>query len=131
MQINSGMEELWKSSTDIENLKAMGLQGELEFPWEYYADLITFAISWAERMEAGINLGLPLADIWKGTEKGAENYHELSGNSYNLAVQLLVWGWVHGEELRRLHNATFGYDGEGTVNGTIMIVGGEMREEPR
>ena len=127
MEIKPGEEKNWKKSTDLSDIEK---RQPGDFPPEYYQAIIDFAVSWAERMEAGLALGLRLADIWKDTQKGAKEYHELTGFMFNTAVILLVSFWVYGEELRELHNATFGYDGEGTVNGAIFIVGGRMIEEP-
>lgn len=116
MEIIPGQEENWKASTTI------GPSKEGELPREYYVAIIDFATSWAEEMEKDLAEGKALADIWQSSQERAKEYHELSGFMFNVAVSLLAHFWVHGDELRKLHNARYGYEGDGTVNSAIMTI---------
>jgi hypothetical protein len=123
MEIISGMEENWKKSTTLDP----SIQREM--PDEYYQAIIDMAKDWADEMERQMKGGEALADIWYSSRRNVEIYYELSGFQFNTAIALLDSFWVHGDELRVLHNKRHGYEGDGIVNTAIFTIEASSPEE--
>lgn len=90
-----------------------------------------YAEKWAELMEEAIESGQELKDIaedlsYKANEEG------ITGFMYGVAVSILSFAWIHGEELRKWHNldSQIGNEGEkanesgGVLNPALLSIGG-------
>jgi len=90
----------------------------------YGAEIYRYAQAWAELMECHLQDGKPLAEIWKKSSHVADT-EGITGNMYGIAVMELARAWEHGEELRKLHNASWGNPNtDGVVNPAVITVGG-------
>lgn len=88
----------------------------------YGTSIATYAERWARLMQLELSEGKELADIWSAASTEAD-LEGMSGNSAGIATHLLTETWVHGAELRRLHNTYWGSDStEGTVNPAIITI---------
>lgn len=83
--------------------------------------ILDYAERWARMMQLELAQGKALADVWEPTSFEAD-LEGMSGFSSGLATHLLTQCWVHGAELRRLHNASYGSDSQGTVNPAVLVV---------
>jgi len=89
----------------------------------YGAGILDYAERWARMMQLEISEGKTLAEIWESTSFEAD-LEGMSGFSQGIATHLLTQCWVHGAELRRLHNAYWGSNStKGTVNPAIFTIG--------
>lgn len=89
----------------------------------YGTSIATYAERWARLMQLELSEGKTLDEIWWSSSYEAD-LEGMSGYSQGIATHLLTETWVHGAELRKLHNAFWGSDSEdGTVNPAIIIVG--------
>jgi hypothetical protein len=86
------------------------------------AGILSYAERWARMMQLEMSEGKTLEEIWNSTSREAD-LEGMSGFSLGAATHLLTQSWVHGAELRRLHNAYWGSDStDGTVNpGNITV----------
>jgi hypothetical protein len=95
-------------------------------PYSY--EVVAYGERWALAMEKWMAAGDTLAQCWQETSKSTAN--GITGFMYGCAVQALAQFWVHGDELRVLHNADYGVDEEkakgGTVNPAILTIGEEL-----
>lgn len=88
----------------------------------YGAGILSYAERWARMMQLEISEGKTLEEVWSDTSFEAD-LEGMSGLSQSIATSLLTQTWVHGLELRRLHNAYWGVAStEGTVNPAINQV---------
>jgi hypothetical protein len=96
MRVNNETE--WKAAID--------LSGCEEEARELLSDVVEFAISWCELMEAEIGgpFELTVADVARETSQRALKADEMTGGTYALALSLICPHWIHGEELRTWHN---------------------------
>lgn len=91
---------------------------------------INYAEAWAVAMEAALEQGRALKDCWKDLSFEVNKDHGVTGFMYGAAVGILGRFWVHGEELRRLHNidTQIGDEGEkanetgGVLNPALLRV---------
>lgn len=91
----------------------------------YGAGILSYAERWARMMQLELSEGKTLGEVWSSTSHEAD-LEGMSGFSQSAATHLLTQSWVHGAELRRLHNAYWGSDStEGTVNPAILNIRGE------
>ena len=91
----------------------------------YGAGILSYAERWARMMQLELSEGKTLDEVWDRTSHEAD-LEGMSGFSQSMATHLLTQTWVHGAELRRLHNAYWGSDStEGTVNPAILNIRGE------
>lgn len=89
----------------------------------YGTSIATYAERWARLMQLELSEGKTLDEIWSSSSHEAD-LEGMSGYSQGIATHLLTETWVHGAELRKLHNAFWGSDSEdGTVNPAIITVG--------
>lgn len=96
----------------------------------YGARIISYAEDWARLMQAEMAAGKELADIMSETSYEA-NYDGITGAMHGAAAHVLAECWLHGEQLRRLHNLKYqlGTEGEraneegGTINPAIISIG--------
>lgn len=88
----------------------------------YGTSTASYAERWARLMQLELANGKELADIWEETLEEAD-LEGMTGFSTILATHLLTVTWVHGGELRKLHNAYWGSDSEeGTVNPAVLTI---------
>ena len=88
----------------------------------YGAGILSYAERWARMMQLEMSEGKMLEEVWRSTSFEA-NLEGMSGATQAAATHLLTLFWVHGAELRRLHNVHYGSDStEGTVNPTVHTV---------
>jgi CubicO group peptidase (beta-lactamase class C family) len=91
---------------------------------DYGAGILSYAERWARMMQLEMSRGKTLEEVWSNTSHEAD-LEGMSGATQGIATHLLTLTWVHGAELRRLHNAYWGSDAtEGTVNPAILTSGG-------
>ena len=88
----------------------------------YGGAIFDFAERWANLMEPKLANGLHIKDIADQLSNEADT-EGITGFMYNAGVAVLTNCWVHGEELRKWHNGD--YKGEGTVNTSIINLGGK------
>lgn len=88
----------------------------------YDLAIYTYAERWATLMEERIRDGASLDDVFESTSHEADT-EGITGFMFGAAVAILGVVWKHGEELRRLHNKSYGEEStKGTVNPAILIV---------
>ena len=73
----------------------------------YSKGVIDYAERWMKLMEKKLKQGNQLKDIWQDTSHKADT-EGITGAMYGMATQLIAKVWEHGEELRVLHNASYG-----------------------
>lgn len=89
----------------------------------YGTSIATYAERWARLMQLELSEGKTLDEVWNSSCHEAD-LEGMSGYSLGIATHLLTETWVHGAELRKLHNAFWGSDSEdGTVNPAIITIG--------
>lgn len=88
----------------------------------YGSFIIRYAERWADMMEQKMCDGAALSDIAKQTSHDADT-EGITGFMYGCAVNILADSWAYGEELRKWHNAQYGYHGDGVVNPAIFTIG--------
>ena len=89
----------------------------------YGACVVRYAARWAHLMDAAIAKGATITDIAKQSSHDAD-VEGITGFMYGAAVSILSQAWVHGEALRRWHNADYGVpDATGTVNPALLTIG--------
>lgn len=92
----------------------------------YGGCVLWFAERWADRMEAEMANGTPLADCAERLESELlkeMGQFSLTGFQYGAAVSALAATWEHGDELRRWHNlkTQIGNEGErANEKGTVL-----------
>ena len=87
---------------------------------DYSYAVIEYLEYWANKMEEGLEQGKELKDIWHKASFGSDL--GITGFQHGYAALLLSKYWVHGEELRKLHNTHHGQpDVKGTVNPAIFV----------
>ncbi len=114
------------------NAPAMEFSGEEgQAAWQQWWDankdgygigIMHYAERWARMMQLELAEGKTLDEIWASTSHEAD-LEGMSGFTQGAATHMLTVCWVHGAELRRLHNKSWGSDAtEGTVNPAILCV---------
>lgn len=92
----------------------------------YSAAVTRYAEKWARTMEGMMAGGATLVDCAEKASHLADD-EGITGFMYGCAVQILAQCWVHGDELRRWHNKSYGVDEEkakgGTVNPAVLTLG--------
>jgi predicted RNA-binding protein associated with RNAse of E/G family len=105
MKFAEGKQELWNK----------GIANQVDDdgnPEEYGLAVYRYAERWADMMDhllevdAGGSKERSLADVADSTHHAADT-EGISGFMYGEAVRILSAVWVHGEELRRWHNAQY------------------------
>lgn len=77
---------------------------------------IQYALAWGILMQLALKEGKELKDVWESCSHEAD-VEGVTGFMHGMAAKLLSYNWVHGEELKMLHNASFGVTSEtGVVN---------------
>ena len=111
MKINEGMEQDYKDYVAINS----------DDP--YSQAVVTYTERWADLMEERIENGHKLEDIADATSSIAD-VEGITGFMYGCAAVALARFWIHGEQFRVWHNATFGVPAnvKGTVNPAIMTI---------
>ena len=112
-----GAEELWKE----------GLKNNQD---PYGARIYSYALDWANLMEAEIANGKKLEDVADETSHIADT-DGITGFMYGASVSILAQAWVYGDVLRRWHNlkTQIGTEGEkanesgGTLNPALLSFG--------
>lgn len=66
--------------------------------------------------------GDKIVDIADSTSREADT-EGITGFMYGCAVNALSQLWEYGEELRKLHNKEYNYEGDGVVNPAILTIG--------
>lgn len=93
----------------------------------YGRAVVLYSEQWAKLMEEALAAGEKLSGQWKFLSHKADK-EGITGFMYGCAVQALAKFWVHGEELRLLHNAEYGISEEkakgGVVNPAILTFEG-------
>lgn len=93
----------------------------------YSNAVVLYAERWAKLMEEALAEGEKLSSRWKFLSHKADT-DGVTGFMYGCAVQALAQFWIHGEELRLLHNAECGVDEEkakgGVVNPAVLTFEG-------
>ena len=110
-------------------MKFAGLKGRVDWrKWlkankdSYGIGIMHYAERWARMMQLEMSEGKSLEEIWSSTSHEAD-LEGMSGFTQSAATHMLTICWVHGAELRRLHNARWGSDTtEGTVNSAILHI---------
>ena len=95
---------------------------EVNSHYSYSKFVIDYMIRWADMMEERISNGEKINNIAKETSHRADT-EGITGFMYGCAVNLLSQFWKYGDQLKIWHNSQYGYEGEGTVNPTIMTIG--------
>lgn len=86
----------------------------------YGTSIATYAERWARMMQLELSEGKELTEVWIETSHEAD-LEGMTGYSQGVATHLLTETWVHGAELRRLHNAYWGSNStDGTVNPAVI-----------
>lgn len=73
-------------------------------------EIIDFAESWANLMEAELVKGRAVAEIADDTINHAKHYEYIAGSQYFYGVWLLYACWEHGEAIKDWHNAKHGIE---------------------
>lgn len=111
MHINSGMEQEYENYVKLNSLDP------------YSKACVDYAEKWADLMEESLANEESLEDTWKQLSHKADT-DGITGFMYGCAVQALAHFWVHGEQLRILHNRNYGVLEEtakgSTVNPAIL-----------
>ena len=97
----------------------------------YGAEIYRYAEAWADLMESRMDGGEVLEDIAGETAHEADT-DGITGFMYGAAANILSWGWVHGDRLRRWNNGEYlkneelekANEGGGCVNPAVLIVSG-------
>ena len=95
----------------------------------YSKGVVDYEKRWCDLMEKKMADGAELKDIWK--DCSFEVAEGITGFMYGCAVASLSRHWVHGEELRKLHNldTQIGSEGEdanqsgGVLNPALLTIG--------
>lgn len=89
----------------------------------YGAGIFRYAENWARLMQVRIAAGDALEDIADETSHAADT-EGITGFMHGAAVSILSKCWVHGDQLRKWHNRSYGVsdDVEGTVNPAVITV---------
>lgn len=86
---------------------------------------VDYAIRWANLMEQHMAAGAKLEDIADNDSHAADT-EGITGFMYGAACGGLAKFWIHGDQLRRWHNAKYGVTEEqakgGTVNPAIITI---------
>lgn len=95
-----------------------------------HTGVFDYAERWARVMQVEMATGKQLEDIAEAASYDAD-LEGMSGASYGAAVSILVKCWLHGERLRRWHNAKYQLNGEGdkaneqdgVINPAVITIG--------
>ena len=80
-----------------------------------------YAEWWANKMEKLIEEGKLLEEIWE--KSSFDEPFGITGFQYGCAVGILSELWIHGEQLKKLHNTHYGQpDTKGVVNPAILVL---------
>ena len=85
----------------------------------YGNGVVRYARRWAKYMQKFIDEGKTVAEIAEQTSYDAD-IEGVTGFMYGCAVKALTQCWKYGDELRKWHNKSFGYDGDGVVNPAVL-----------
>lgn len=110
MKINPGMEQEYQQFTDANSKN------------DYSRSMVRYMERWADMMETAIAGGATVAQAAESAGQEA-NTEGITGFQFVCAVEALSHFWPHGEALRQWHNHRYHYDGQGTVNPTILSFG--------
>ena len=110
MKIKEGQEKEYNKFVDVNSHDG------------YSKATVDFMCRWAELMEEMIASGEKIPDIAGKTSHDADT-EGITGFMYGCAVNALAKFWEHGETLRKWHNKSYGYDGDGCVNPAILTIG--------
>jgi hypothetical protein len=117
MTFAPGSEKLWKK----------GLKNNKD---PYGVRIYSYALDWANLMEAEMAKGKKIEEVAEKTSRKADT-DGITGFMYGAAVSVLSQAWVHGDVLRRWHNlkTQIGTEGEkanetgGVLNPALMNFG--------
>lgn len=112
-----------KIKTGMEDAYAKYVRVNSEDP--YSKCVVTFGEEWMKRMEARIEKGEKVADIFDavGREVDKLDGMGISGFMYGAAASALAKYWEHGEEFRKAYNKDMGApDAKGTVNPALLSI---------
>lgn len=115
MTFSDGGEEKWRD----------GLGNNAD---PYGSAIYAYAETWARVMEARIASGYTV----EGCAADASHVADadgITGFMYGAAVSVLAATWIHGEALRRWHNAKYGQGGDGVVNPAILVIDDKPKPE--
>ena len=99
----------------------------------YAVAILTYAERWGRLMQVELANGNNLADIAKSCAYEAD-IEGITGFMYGKSVAVLSQFWIHGEELRRWHNASYGEQGKranekgGVINPAVLTIGVDAPE---
>lgn len=104
-------ETIWQSGRDLNRDS------------DYGQAIYDYAERWARLMQIEVTAGRELEDVARPTADEA-NIDGITGFMYGAAVHILATCWVHGDRLRKWHNAQYGVseDVSGTVNPAVLRV---------
>lgn len=96
-----------RASQDVENVEFTSMKGS-----DYIAQIFAFAERWAHLMDEQIAKGETVEHVAEATSYLADEEvtEGVSLIMYQQAVQLLVYAWDRGQELRVWHNQRFADD---------------------
>lgn len=86
----------------------------------YGRGVYDFAKVWAYLMEQEIKDELTQKTMESCCSKA--NAEGITGFMYGAAVSILSQCWKYGEQLRKIHNGEYSYEGEGTVNPAVVTL---------
>ncbi len=90
----------------------------------------TYARDWADLMEKELAAGKSIPQCAEETSRVADT-DGITGFMYGIAVEIISQCWVHGEDLRRWHNAELGEpEAKGTINPALIRVAVPDGQEP-
>jgi hypothetical protein len=111
VKLKPGVEEQYKSYVETNSKDP------------YSHEVVLYAERWAELMEEALKNSETLPSMWKYLSHRADT-DGVTGFMYGCAVEALARYWIHGDELRQLHNREYGVSEEkaqgGTVNPAIL-----------
>lgn len=85
----------------------------------YGNGVMKYASRWAKYMQKLIAEGKTVAEIAVKASRDCD-IEGISGFGYVCAINALAHYWKYGEELRKLHNKNYGYEGDGIVNPSVL-----------
>lgn len=87
----------------------------------YSKAVIDYADGWGKMMQKMMGDNKTVSQVADDAQE-LLGYLGITGFQYGCAVKVLTNFWVHGEELRKWHNKSYGHEGEGVVNPAVLTV---------
>lgn len=88
----------------------------------YGKGVVDFAERWGILMQEQMTNDILTKEIVDSCSNKAD-VEGITGFMYGCAVNMLSQCWKYGEQLRKIHNADYGVEGDGVVNPALLTIG--------